>query len=83
MFNAHIIMNVTQNSKLLTKEMTDMENYVVINGERHDLVVIEGCECSDCSLYERCRSNPWICGVFDENPITGYSGYHFVKHQNN
>ena len=31
-----------------------MENYVVFNGERHDLVAIEGCDCNDCSLYERC-----------------------------
>lgn len=47
--------------KLLTKVIINMENYVVINGERHDLVVIEGCECSDCSLYERCRKKSWIC----------------------
>lgn len=69
--------------KLLTKEMTDMENYVVINGERHDLVVIEGCECSDCSLYKQCRMDYWICEIFDKNPVTGYDGYHFIKHQNN
>ena len=60
-----------------------MENYVVINGERHDLVVIEGCECSDCSLYERCHENSWVCEIFDKNPVTGYFGYHFVKHSNN
>ena len=59
-----------------------MENYVVINGERHDLVVIEGCECSDCSLYKQCRMDYWICEIFDKNPVTGYDGYHFIKHQN-
>ena len=69
--------------KLLTKVITKMENYVVINGERHDLVVTEGCECSDCSIYERCRYGSWVCEVFDKNPVTGYDGYHFIKHQNN
>lgn len=59
-----------------------MENYVVINGERHDLVVIEGCQCKDCSLYERCRSNTWICEMFGENPVTAYGGYYFIKHSN-
>lgn len=60
-----------------------MENYIVINGERHDLVVIEGCVCWDCSLYKRCRGITWVCDVFDKNPVTGYDGYHFIKHQNN
>lgn len=47
--------------KLLTKEITDMEDYVVINGERHDLVIIEDYECRNCSLYERFRKKSWIC----------------------
>ena len=68
--------------KLLTKEITDMENYVVINGERHDLVHIEGCGCMKCSLHKRCRWRYWFCEVFDKNPVTGYDGYHFIKHQN-
>lgn len=60
-----------------------MENYVVINGERHDLVAIEGCDCNDCSLYEKCHEETLICMLFDKNPVTGYDGYHFIKHQNN
>ena len=60
-----------------------MENYVVINGERHDLVDIEGCGCNECSLYERCLYKTWFCMLFDKNPVTGYDGYHFIKHQNN
>lgn len=60
-----------------------MKNYVVINGERHDLISIEGCGCGSCSLYERCGSRKWFCEVFDKNPVTGYDGYHFIKHPNN
>lgn len=60
--------------------MTNMENYIVINGERHDLVVVVGCGCGDCSLYELCRQNSWICEIFDADPVTGYFGYHFIKH---
>lgn len=60
-----------------------MENYIVINGERHDLVITKGCECSNCSLYEQCLNISWICEVFDKNPVTGYDGYHFIKHPNN
>lgn len=69
--------------RLLTNVITNMENYVVINGERHDLVITEGCECSNCSLYEQCLNISWICEIFDKNPVTGYDGYHFIKHQNN
>lgn len=60
-----------------------MENYVVINGERHDLIVIEGCGCKECSLNERCGRWYHFCRQFDKNPVTGYDGYHFIKHQNN
>ena len=74
MFNAHIFMNVTQKN---------MNNYVVINGERHDLVAIEGCGCNECSLYERCLYKTWFCMLFDKNPVTGYDGYHFINHPNN
>lgn len=59
-----------------------MENYVVINGERHDLVIIEGCGCMKCSLHKRCRWRYWFCEMFDKNPVTGYDGYHFIKHSN-
>lgn len=59
-----------------------MENYVVINGERHDLVVIEGCGCKVCSIYERCFCKTLFCMLFEENPVTGYDGYHFIKHSN-
>ena len=59
-----------------------MENYIVINGERHDLVVIKGWRCSACSLYEQCGFVKVICQIFDENPVTGYDGYHFIKHSN-
>lgn len=62
-----------------------MENYVVINGNRHDLVAIEGCGCNECSLYDLCLSNTflYICMLFDKNPVTGYDGYHFINHPNN
>ena len=60
-----------------------MGNYVVINGERHDLVAIEGCGCNDCSLNERCSWCYVVCRLFDKNPVTGYDGYHFIKHSNN
>lgn len=40
-------MNVTQMNKINDE---DMNNYVVINGNRHDLVAIEGCGCNECSL---------------------------------
>lgn len=60
-----------------------MENYIVFNGERHDLVAIEGCDCNDCSLYERCGEVSFICMLFDKNPVTGYDGYHFINHPNN
>lgn len=59
-----------------------MENYVVINGERHDLVVIEGCTCKECSLFERCFCKTWFCMLFEKNPFTEYDGYHFIKHSN-
>lgn len=76
MFNAHIFMNVTQKN---------MNNYVVINGERHDLVAIEGCGCKECSLKDRCffKTDICICMLFDKNPVTGYDGYHFINHPNN
>lgn len=57
-----------------------MENYIVINGERHELVIIEGCGCYECSLYERCHDETLFCFLFDKNPVTGYDGYHFIKH---
>ena len=60
-----------------------MENYVVFNGERHDLVAIEGCDCNDCSLYDKCHERKLICMLFDKNPVTGYDGYHFINHPNN
>ena len=58
-----------------------MNNYVVIKGERHDLVAIEGCDCDDCSLNERCRFYDGFCKLFDENPVTGYDGFHFIKNK--
>lgn len=58
-----------------------MNNYVVINGNRHDLIVIEGCSCNECSLRERCFGHIWPCRLFDKNPVTGYDGYHFIKHK--
>lgn len=60
-----------------------MNNYIVINEERHDLVAIEGCDCRECSLYEKCVGNgkSWFCTLFDENPVTGYEGFHFIKHK--
>ena len=60
-----------------------MENYVVINGERHDLVVIEGCDCGNCSIFKQCRMYYAVCEIFYKNPVTAYHGYHFVKHSNN
>lgn len=58
-----------------------MENYIVINGERHDLVAIEGCRCNECSLYQQCEFVKVICQIFDANPVTGYEGFHFIKHK--
>lgn len=63
-----------------------MNNYIVINGQRHDLVAIEGCGCKECSLNKKCcigRSffSRSICELFDKNPVTGYDGYHFIKHK--
>ena len=85
MFNAHIFMNVTQKKKKINYEKkiksNQMENYVVINGERHDLVAIEGCGCRECSLSEKCVGKTWICTLFDQNPVTGYDGFHFIKHK--
>lgn len=58
-----------------------MDNYVVFNGTRYDLVAIEGCDCDDCSLYELCHEEKLICMLFDKNPVTGYDGFHFIKHK--
>lgn len=63
-----------------------MNNYVVINGMRHDLVAIEGCGCNECSLYDLCLyadDGDEFCMLFDRNPVTGYDGYHFINHPNN
>lgn len=61
-----------------------MNNYVVINGKRHDLVIIEGRGCAECSLErECCKTNHMFCTDFKPNPVTGYDGYHFINHPNN
>lgn len=63
--------------------MSEVENYVVINGERHDLVITEGCNCGDCSIFKQCRMYYEICKIFDKKTVTRYDGYHFNKHSNN
>ena len=65
------------------ERIKDMNNYIVINGNRHDLVSIEGYGCDECSLNERCCYRSCLCFIFDKNPVTGYDGYHFINHPNN
>lgn len=59
-----------------------MENYIVINGERHDVMRQKGVSCHECSLYGCCSHATIVCGIFAGNDWDAMSEYYFVKHQN-
>lgn len=59
-----------------------MNNYIVINGIRHDLMKRKGVRCQECSLYGYCTTSDMICAIFAKYNWDDMSDYYFVKHQN-
>lgn len=59
-----------------------MENYIVINGERHDLMRKKGVSCHECSLHGICTHAVLPCALFAQNDWDTMSEYYFVLHSN-
>lgn len=59
-----------------------MENYIVINGVRHDLMKQEGITCRECSLFDKCSNMRMPCSIFAGETWDTLSEYYFVLHSN-
>lgn len=60
-----------------------MNNYIVINGERFDLVNNKGCDCNNCKLRSKCEEKKLLCEIFCVDIVFGSIKYHFIKRQYN
>lgn len=63
-------------------EGINMENYIVINGVRHDLKKQKGVSCQDCSLFGHCSHTNMPCEIFAGNDWYAILDYYFVLHSN-
>lgn len=59
-----------------------MENYIVINGERHDLKRQQGVKCEGCSLLGYCLHMAYPCAFFAQNDWEAMKEIFFVLHSN-
>ena len=63
-------------------EDIDMENYIVINGVRHDLMKREGVKCQECSLFSCCTYSMMPCVFFAQYDWDTIAEIYFVLHSN-
>ena len=63
-------------------QLLSMENYIVINGKRHDLMRQKGISCHECSLNGYCCNAAIPCSFFAHNDWSAMSEYYFVLHSN-
>lgn len=59
-----------------------MENYIVINGVRHDLKRQQGVKCEGCSLLGYCLGVAYLCAFFARNDWDAMKEIFFVLHSN-
>ena len=63
-------------------EGINMENYIVINGERHDVKRQQGVKCEACSLLGYCGHIASPCAFFAQGNWQAMKEIFFVLHSN-